>query len=397
MSHLRYRKNINCLTSEQLHDLREALAALYELPASDEHSFAKIAGLHGSPSPSYCIHGYPGFLTWHRAYMEEFEKALQCIHSDVMLPFWDWSSGPTTGVPQACAEPTYVNRDGDTVPNPLYAGPLPPAAGGGQSNRRSNIDSTAFDDLASGAQSALTSGTFNTFQSALNGVHGGVHVRVGGHMASVPYASFDPIFYLHHANVDRLWAEWQKTHPGPLPANEASLELDPFNKPYSTEWHTGADFATTEMLGYRYTNFCLIIPPIIIGKAVDLLELDPDWVHRRLSRARLALRSEKMPVRSAEIRAFINQPRATERSKTIGNQRFAGSVGLFGMGPEEDPDLRMVQRQQTFDVTLDVTDTLKEMSADAESLTLLLLAVDADGELLSSEEVEVDEIELLAE
>ena len=28
-------------------------------------------------------------------------------------------------------------------------------------------------------------------------------------MASVPSAAYDPIFYLHHANIDRLWADWQ--------------------------------------------------------------------------------------------------------------------------------------------------------------------------------------------
>jgi tyrosinase len=47
-----------------------------------------------------------------------------------------------------------------------------------------------------------------------------VHNAVGGTMSSASSPK-DPIFFLHHANIDRLWAEWQTTHgtaqPGNLP------------------------------------------------------------------------------------------------------------------------------------------------------------------------------------
>jgi hypothetical protein len=65
---MRNRKNIDCLTTEELHDLREGVAALYSLPASNPNSFARIASFHGGPPIAYCEHGAPGFLTWHRAY-----------------------------------------------------------------------------------------------------------------------------------------------------------------------------------------------------------------------------------------------------------------------------------------------------------------------------------------
>ena len=190
---IRYRRNINCITSEQLHDLREAYQALYDMPEAAGESYATIAGIHGLPSPSWCDHGVPGFLTWHRAYMMAFEKALQCVNSNVMLPFWDWSSGPTTGVPSACASATYVNRNGDTVPNPLYSGPISSAAGGGTTARRPDIATMSFAGAATSAQSAMSSTTFNSFQNALNGPHGSVHGTTGGQMGSVPRAGFDPI------------------------------------------------------------------------------------------------------------------------------------------------------------------------------------------------------------
>lgn len=42
--------------------------------------------------------------------------------------------------------------------------------------------------------------------------HGAIHVDVGNArgMGSVPWAANDPIFWLHHCNIDRLWASWNK-------------------------------------------------------------------------------------------------------------------------------------------------------------------------------------------
>ena len=56
--------------------------------------------------------------------------------------------------------------------------------------------------------------TFTAFQAAIEGaVHAGVHSAVGGDMETGSSPS-DPLFWLHHANIDRLWAKWQKQHPG---------------------------------------------------------------------------------------------------------------------------------------------------------------------------------------
>ena len=39
-------------------------------------------------------------------------------------------------------------------------------------------------------------------------LHNRVHIYIGGAMQSVPRASNDPIFFLHHCNIDRLYEEW---------------------------------------------------------------------------------------------------------------------------------------------------------------------------------------------
>lgn len=399
---LRYRRNINCLSSDQLHDLREALAEIYTLPADAKNGFESIAGLHGSPSPAWCIHGSPGFLTWHRAYMAVFEDALRCVKPDVALPYWNWSSGPTTGVPAACRSPTYVNRAGATVPNPLFAGPIAASAGGGTTSRRSDIDTTTFGDLATAAQSAMTNTDFDIFQSQLNGVHGSVHGRVGGNMSSVASAGFDPIFFLHHANVDRLWANWQVSNAVPLPPVEASLELDPFKKCFSDQMLRGSDVFSTDDLGYRYANFCFIVIPWRVLEVVRI-ELPPDWLRERLEVARLRVVSAQMPMRSIELRFFAGRSPASSRRKgkgedgnggfdadtpTANNPAFLGSLGLFGMAlPGEKMPEGMGRRGEKIDLQVDVTEPLQRFLKRSQALLLTVVPVTLDGCAISPEEL----------
>ena len=419
---MRYRKNIVCLTADELHELRETLAEMYALPASDPNSFARIASFHGGPPTAYCRHGSPGFLTWHRAYLVAFENALRALGCNINLPFWDWSSGPSTGVPEPCRHPTYVNSAGDTVPNPLYSGPR---AAGGQTSRRPDIDTTAFDDIAVSASAAMTSATFGSFQNALNGPHGSVHVRTGGDMGSVPTASYDPIFYLHHANVDRLWASWQASHPAALPATEAVFELQPFNRPYSTQWQRGSDVESTDALGYRYRKFCFFFPPILVWEVVQIEWLP--WIREQMTSARLLIKSTRMQERPTELRAFLNQPRAGARTRTIGNPAFAGAAGFLGHGGTHGPsdrecaecarlghtaehahhdhgdhkhdhdDHRQPAVPERFDVELDMTAALHALDDDAKGVSLKIIAVDQDGNEIPADEVQVDDIEIVVE
>jgi hypothetical protein len=404
---MRYRKNINCLSTNELHDLREALAAMYALPASDPNSFATLAGFHGGPPVAFCAHGSPGFFTWHRAYLMAFENALRLVGCQVNLPYWDWSSGPSTGVPAACRDATYLNRAAATVPNPLYSGPRP---GGGQTNRRSDINTTSFDSVATTAQAATSAATFASFQSQINGVHGSVHVRVGGDMGSVPTAGFDPIFYLHHANVDRLWAAWQASHPTvALPAPEVSFQLQPFPRPHSAAWQTGADVESTEALGYRYRRFCFILPPFRIWEVATI-----DWpfpLRRLVDSVRVVIRSHHMQPEPVEIRAFVNQPDANAKTPMADNPGFAGTVAFFGHGhpdphgrkpsapdgghgdhvgmarPAPQPGVR-----ERFDLEVDITRALNDQAGDSENAALKLVAVDASGREVEADRLILEEV-----
>ena len=66
----------------------------------------------------------------------------------------------------------------------------------------------------------------NATYNSIENLHNAIHSLVGqtGHMGMIPYSSFDPIFWLHHANVDRLVAIWQALYPESFVTPQVSYE-----------------------------------------------------------------------------------------------------------------------------------------------------------------------------
>ncbi|KAL7267388.1 hypothetical protein RUND412_010029 [Rhizina undulata] len=76
----------------------------------------------------------------------------------------------------------------------------------------------------------------NNYQS-LEGLHDTIHGLCGidpspldGHMGDPMYAAFDPLFWMHHCNVDRLYALWQTLHPGVHVVEQQSV-MDTISEP----------------------------------------------------------------------------------------------------------------------------------------------------------------------
>jgi len=95
--------------------------------------------------------------------------------------------------------------------------------------------------------------------------HGAVHVEVGGFMAGFDTAPLDPVFWLHHANIDRLWESWRRTlgRPDPDPASPWGATAFAFHDEYGkVVAGSAAEVGDTEAnLGYRYSNIAVPAPP----------------------------------------------------------------------------------------------------------------------------------------
>lgn len=172
------------------------------------------------------------FLPWHRVFLVRLERALRSVHPDVSIPYWDWTK------PIEQSFPSWLAGVLPTVHTPSRTITVTRAPG-------ANADLAI---IAGNTPTALGQTTFNSFTSALEAIHDSVHVWVGGSMGSIPTAPADPIFWMHHANVDRLWAVWQASAAGSgknPPLAGADAVMDPYPE-------TEPDTRTTTGLGYVY-------------------------------------------------------------------------------------------------------------------------------------------------
>jgi hypothetical protein len=168
-----------------------------------------------------CQHGTSWFFAWHRLFLLYFEKQLQDAAGDatLRLPYWDYTSPTELGMPADFLQPTYTDAAGTSQPNPLYEKRR--AAEWEQGGATLDSNSTDID-------SALDETRFSGYQSDIEqNVHGYVHCSVAvacpvPDMGAVPYSSNDPIFWLHHANIDRLWSCWSNM-PGRQNPSDAAF------------------------------------------------------------------------------------------------------------------------------------------------------------------------------
>lgn len=327
------RKEINSLTAQELQRLQ---SALYQLQAATgEPSYESIAGLHGLPNPSYCPHGLPDFLPWHRLYILEFERALQQFEPEVSLPYWDWTSAKALaeGLPSALTQNEFTDATGTTRRNPLRNARI--EFDDRWTNRNSAPDVQRLADYAAQVADAREVGVFydsdasTDFTSALENPHGGLHTWVGGDMRLVDYAAFDPVFWLHHANVDRIWAEWQSANPDVvLPSEILAKILNYFSRPIS-------ETLVHRNLGYTYDtdpDDRRPRPPVIHVESLATLATTAKRPQRLVT-----LRGLPVTHNSYELRLFVNL-NSGNTDLSHNNPHFAGSIYLLGMREAMNPN-----------------------------------------------------------
>lgn len=244
----------------------------------------------------------------------------------------------------------------------------------------------------------------NHFFGACESIHNLIHNFTGGvnpdnpprnndpttgFMVSAGTTARDPIFWAHHGNVDRLYAEWQGIHPGVGPDDPNDV-LPPWKN------HVG-DMRAVSDLGYEYV------------KSAHVFETDPTVPIVRFKSAAAAvhpavlgdhrnaeIRLHKVQYSTAGgafIRVFINQPDADADTPTQGNDHFVAQVATFsgdcigGPGHCDVPpdsrrkyDLRARHRKTPGNFRIDATEAVRRLAAGgATDLRINLVVLGLDG------------------
>jgi hypothetical protein len=382
-----------------------AITAMKALPSTNPLSWAYQAAIHGttlgSPQPAWntCEHGSLEFFSWHRMYLYWFERIIRKKSGDpnFALPFWNYESSTERYLPPPFRTP----GTGLFVPN---------------ANRGSGWNAGTSFLQASTVSTAgcMPQVPFPSFSGNLeNTPHAAVHMAfgsTGGWMGSVPTAAQDPIFYLHHCNIDRLWNAWLAQGGGRSdPLSDTTWKTKKFlffDENGKQVWMTGCDILRAqEQLGYTYQGepaqvkpYCLKLlppwwwkyiyevlipwPPIKLPPGPDPapFEIDIRQLRERLLKVAEArnvdlvleltdVMADRQPNVYWEVYAGLPKgERAVAESK-----HYVGNLAIFGAGTH-DQLAHGSARGAHFELQLDAAVQAALSRADQTSLSLQFVA-----------------------
>lgn len=267
----------------------QAVQAMHDLQKSkpsDQRGWRNQALIH----INHCTHGIDTFVHWHRHYILNFELICGQLIGDpsFALAYWNWSAN-NGSIPNPFYDLQKLNvtfwndpsnaQSNNWSPNPVTTkGARALAKGQGlQGNPSSgqNFTQSHIDDIK-------TNTLFGLFTNELEtGPHNNAHTITGGsangtngHMRS-GMSPLDPIFWLHHCNIDRIWAEWQSagnTTPG-LSGNYNNQFVNGTGQPVQASSQSALDFSA---MSYTYdTLFGELLAKLIKEMALERRQWPP--------------------------------------------------------------------------------------------------------------------------
>lgn len=312
------RKNQSTLTAAEKTAFVEAVLAQKQRPsllhpdAADRTRYDDFVEVHlnamavmmqSPPAPSWG-HMAAAFCPWHRALLLEFERELQTVDPSVTLPYWDWTVDRATNASLWAAD--FLGGNGTGADGRVGDGQFAGAAGrwpivvkddpgdpdflrrrmGDRSDARNPptaarqtqvmdltpYDTAPWDDMLRDQQNPAEWGGFRFgLESPL---HNLVHRWVGGNMLDMSSPN-DPVFWLHHCNLDRLWSLWQFAHPaiaGYLPGSGGPAGHNAHDEmifhapgdpaPWAAVYHP-IDMLDHRTLGISYDTDPVAAPPVM--------------------------------------------------------------------------------------------------------------------------------------
>jgi len=324
-----------------------------------------------------CQHFSWFFLSWHRMYLFYFEQivgaAIKKLNGpDWALPYWNYSDDKKNPdarrIPIAFRTPT--TPDGE--PNPLMVDARNPGCNSGQ------IIADAFDaDINEalveaqyvsqgtggnpgfgGPQTGFNHGGGNGMGKLEMTPHGSMHMAVGGFMGAFNTAGLDPLFWLHHCNIDRLWTVWVKRDPGHKNPSQAlwrsGVTFAFRNAAGNVVEHKSIDVVETSKLMYEYDDVSDPLGGVPEAMEVGVAEQPiPEMVGATERPVVVAGRSEArlsvVPPSGPGVRLEAAGPEPEEIYLNIENVTGAGAVSAYdvylnvpaGDAPEAHPELRI--------------------------------------------------------
>ncbi|KAI8049249.1 hypothetical protein BDF22DRAFT_746321 [Syncephalis plumigaleata] len=210
---VRTRREIRTLTDEERNRFFAAIRRLQS--GNRPTAYDRFVQTHYNARLT--AHGWPWFLPWHRVLIREFERKLQEYDPSVMLPYWDWAYDSQAPEKAPVWQSTWFGGNGRVGDNcvtdgafarwrPFY--PQPHCIRRDWTGGRDILPAFYSPEMLS-AIAERSAAYVDFYQQTESPPHNSVHSSIGSDMATM-YSANDPIFWVHHAFVDKQWDDWQQ-------------------------------------------------------------------------------------------------------------------------------------------------------------------------------------------
>jgi tyrosinase len=444
---MRVRKNVSEITDDTLLWYSRAVEAMKKKDITDPTSWWYQGAIHGygldkssdlAPSKSWsefsiwqqaqgfppsnslvhsqfwqqCQHGTWYFLPWHRMYLQFFEAIVAKTVTELggpenwTLPYWNYcdANNPALNDNQQLQALNLPTEFGKKQPNPDFTGLWMEERA--QYTLSSKQDASCEAALAlehfTTVQPSQSFGGVKTgfshdpdaFGKLENNPHNLIHVDIGGAMGDPNTAALDPIFWLHHANIDRLWQSWidrgreNTSDSGWL--DQAFDFHDAKANPVSVKVK---DVLSTEALGYTYSENYPDVKSHDGNKVSALISLEGNEMfdtiaattksfslNSKSTSAKLEFLPEKQQVAKVSALATLTTQRSSQVIIALDNitgsgvvgpvnvfvktfasseRVFVGKIGLFGLTQASTASVR--HAGTGLNVELDATEALEQL------------------------------------
>jgi len=401
---------------------------------------AVVTEIGETGEPFYCKHSVYSFIAWHAPYIYQFELLLNKYNSSsnpeyITLPWLDLTN---TNYDYSFLNDKEIKilyeNDSIIVENPLAGAyyytddNITLTTRNGFLNPSNPKQFLQLKNVQKELFTALCANTFEEFSSAANlsvtytpleSPHNSLHNIIGGNdgtMSSINIAAFDPIFWLHHCNMDRFYWNWvykitkkfkEPLYPSYMQESTANSSCAPFfnNKIYSKDfekyqwgWTNGTgnyakvsqiidihkfpyyyDFISLKHFSPKYATTSFIvdynsIPYSIIEEKISIPVIQGTFIF---------FKNVPIPFESLEINAYIFPQDRPINKETD----FAGSAFWFGINRKKIHCKRCISGRTN--LKIDVGEYVAKHKIDSTNITNYKILVEGDG-LLNKQSIYVE-------
>jgi hypothetical protein len=419
----RFRENIVTLKDNHPHEFGKFIMALKNLEDSDD--WARICGIHGNTfkpndpgvlcptdpkiveklaktgEPVYCAHSVEPFIAWHVPYLYEFEQLLNIYnHSTdkeyIALPYFDISQQDYNYSFMNCSDITILyNGENITIRNPLASayyypnGEKTKICRNGILNSNCKKDQIKLKTIRRQLFNTLHAKTYEEFSSQvvslektykpygyvpLETPHNSIHDIIGGdggNMSDISISAFDPIFWLHHCNMDRFFYNWlkhMKIDDETFSKNCLEATLAPFSKRPIFGWQNNkTDFLllkdVLDIHQYPYVYAPVVLRELETRSAyIDIIDIP-------------------IPPESVTINAYLF-PKTLDITDMTRNNWYAGAVSWFGLN-RSSTYCNRCEKVKT-NLKIDILDFVSTYNVTNENVNDYNLILECHGKLIKN-------------